>query len=443
MVDGLILGEAATSALRLAAAQRPVNSPLTTGQVLAALTRVDAGNDWQRLWLHTGDPGALQLADTPDAPNVASSESWENVPLTPDMAAALSNLRQVCIAYRLTSASTGLLALALVADPNAGAARALGRSGLPHAELLEIVQEDLVGVHLEGLATLFARQPKRDDPGSLAVADSAAAILRRAELRAAGRSADELDLLAVLAADPTSGEVIERLGFDAATIEAFEKPVRSIGLTSLARLTASHPQANEDGAALRLLALLADNPSPGLSWLFRLLGVERCDVAAGALDAFETQAGRPRDPGTAVIVLGIANVVLSLVVTTLVVINAIGPGSLWELLLIPLVWLGYPRWPSAVPLLIAVPLALAVTPVSAAVQVATGLVDWLQARAERQQLIARTGVAVSTAAARRVALRRLAKGRLSLALRQIVRLRWVGPRLLRAAAQADNGEAGA
>ena len=161
--------------------------------------------------------------------------------------------------------------------------------------------------------------------------------------------------------------------------------MRSIGLTSLAQLTASHGQGSEDGSALRLLALLADNPSPGLSWLFRLVGVERGDVAAGAWDALETQAGRPRVPSTAVIVLGVANVVLSLVVTTLVVINAIGPGSLWELLLIPLVWLGHPRWPSAVPLVIAVPLAIVVTPVSAVVQVATGLVDWLQASAERKQ----------------------------------------------------------
>jgi hypothetical protein len=270
--------------------------------------------------------------------------------------------------------------------------------------------------------------------------DSAAQILRNARSRAARRPADEVDLLAALAGDATTGSLLDQLGFDETTIEAFEEPLRAIGLSAISDLGIPDIEANGHGSGLPLLAALADNPSPGLSWLFRLCGVERGDVAAEAWAAHETQAGRSRDPGNAVMVLGIANVVLSLAVTTLIVLDAIGPGSLWELLLIPLVWLGYPRWPSGVALLVAVPLAIAVMPVSAVVQVATGLVDWLQARAERRQLTAQTGVAVSAGATRRVALRRLRKGRLSLALRRIARLRLVGPRLLRAAAQASSGQ---
>lgn len=55
-MDQPILTEAATAALRLAATQRPPGGNLTTGRVFAAMARIDAANQWDRLWLHTGEP---------------------------------------------------------------------------------------------------------------------------------------------------------------------------------------------------------------------------------------------------------------------------------------------------------------------------------------------------------------------------------------------------
>lgn len=65
---------------------------------------------------------------------------------------------------------------------------------------------------------------------------------------------------------------------------------------------------------------------------------------------------------------------------------------------------------------------LGVTSLAGVIQLVVVAVDWLTARAERQQVTARTGVVVTPAAMRRIALRRTAKGRRSLALWRRLRL---------------------
>ncbi len=138
-MDQPMLTEAATAALRLAAAERPQGDNLTTGRVFAMIARIDAANDWDRLWLHAGEPAGLQLADAPDTDSRNAAETWENVPLSSDMAAAMATLRLISDKYTLAPASTGVLALALVADPRSGAARVLTANGWSHAQLLEII----------------------------------------------------------------------------------------------------------------------------------------------------------------------------------------------------------------------------------------------------------------------------------------------------------------
>jgi hypothetical protein len=437
-LNQLILSESATTALRLAAAQRPAGGYLTTGRVLAVLARVDATNAWERLWLHSGDPSGFSLADAPDTLAQASLETWENVPLSLDMTNALSTLGRLCEMYKLAPASTGVLALALVADPAGGAARILRQRGLSHPDLLEIMQADLIGTHFEGLDDLIA--PGRQGPEASTLSNSAAETLRLAAKRAATRPPDELDVLAVLAGDQATSEIIERLGLDTQLISEYEEPVRALGLRNADALEVQDEHGNVDSAG-QLLAWLGENPSPGLSLLFRVIGIEPGDVAAEAMDALASAAGRKQDPGRGVVLASIANGLLSLAVMILVILNAIGSGSLWELLLIPLVWLGHPRWPSWVPLLVAVPMFFFVTPAAAAVQVAVTVADLVQARAERRRVIARTGVVVSYATARRVALRRLAKGRRSMMARRAIRIRLLGPRLLRVAARTEPASA--
>lgn len=437
-MDQPILSEAATAALRLAATQRAAGGYLTTGRVLAALARTDASSTWERLWLHAGHPDDFGLADAPDALAREPSGTWEGVPLSPDMHNALLTLRRLCEAYKLAPASAGALALALVADQEGGAARILRHQGIPHPDLLEIVQADLIGVHLEGLDELIA--PGRYPSGAAGARDSAAGILRLAARRAATRPPDELDVLAAMTGDQATSGILERLGLDKQLIEEIEEPVRAIGVRDAASLEAQG-EYDDTGSAVRLLARLGESPSPGLSSLYRLIGIEHGDVAAEAMDALASTVGRKLDYGRGVVLASIANGLLSLAVMILVIVDAIGPGSAWEFLLVPLAWMGHPRWPSWVPLVLAVPMLLFVTPVAGAVQVAVAAADWAQARAERRQLIARTGVVVSYATLRRVALRRLAKGRRNLMLRRAVRIRLMSPRLLRAAARTGAASA--
>ena len=162
--------------MRLAAAELPPGQALSTCRVLYSLIRVDMANDWQRVWLHTGDPMRPGLADIPGDPVVVehvrrAPKRWDGVPLSDSLANALSLLDRVCDSYRLLPAPSGALALALVADPANGATRALLRSGaVTHAELLELVQSELLGTTLEGVGDLMPGH----QPAGCAVADTSA-----------------------------------------------------------------------------------------------------------------------------------------------------------------------------------------------------------------------------------------------------------------------------
>ena len=167
MLDDSDLSAPVAAALRLAATNRPNRCPLTTGRVLSALIQVDIANNWQRIWLHVGDPIVLGLADEPDDPvelnaaGIRSSgrepELWQGVPLSQALADALRLMERICRGYRLMPAPGGALALALLANPANGAARALLRSGaLEHAKLLELVQSELLGTTLEGIGRVIA-----------------------------------------------------------------------------------------------------------------------------------------------------------------------------------------------------------------------------------------------------------------------------------------------
>jgi PQQ-like domain len=189
--EDLVLSETVAAALRLAATERPAGRPLTTGCALSALARTDLSNGWQRIWLHTGDPLLLGLAGEPDLSDAEPagglgtagldqtgpqatpvSDRWEGVPLSKAMANSLKLLKRVSSVYGLVPAPSGVMALALVADPASGAARALLRSGgLSHAELLELVQSDLLGTTLNGVRDLISGSGARRSPAARAPAD--------------------------------------------------------------------------------------------------------------------------------------------------------------------------------------------------------------------------------------------------------------------------------
>ena len=160
MLDRALLGEVSVTALRLAVSECPAGHLLTTSRLLSALSRVDVTNDWQRFWLHTGEPP--QLAGYPDSPG-RPAVRWDGMELSAELAQALNTLARICAAYGYDPAPSGAVALALLASPSSGAAQALLSTGaLTHPQLLALVQSELLNDELTGLAQLIA--PERARP---------------------------------------------------------------------------------------------------------------------------------------------------------------------------------------------------------------------------------------------------------------------------------------
>lgn len=193
-IDLLPLSEPIRRALSYAARTSPARGVLTTGRVLEALSTIDDSGHWARLWLHAG--GSAGLADAPDPASPERrglSGRWDGVPMSTALVAALQLLARIAQAYRMDPVPPGALALALVAEPSCGAATVLTSGGLPHRELLELVQSELLGTTLQELDTVLAAQrssvhtgavtapsrPERDiddEPGAIAVWPRRAAV---------------------------------------------------------------------------------------------------------------------------------------------------------------------------------------------------------------------------------------------------------------------------
>ncbi len=197
MLDTPILDEVCAAALRLAATERPPGTPLTTGRVLAALVRTDITNDWQRIWLYTGDPVALGLAEASDGPASSAPQRWGGVPLSDRLAGALWLLNRIGEAYWLFPVPSGALAVALLADPASGASRALLRPGsLTHGELLNLAQSELLNTSLEGLAELIASGPAAPAPvPAVPVSTAPASAAGSARSRSAVPGPNEMNAL--------------------------------------------------------------------------------------------------------------------------------------------------------------------------------------------------------------------------------------------------------
>jgi hypothetical protein len=149
------LDEVVVDALRLAGRERRDGEPGTTGGFLAALARMDVRTDWQRIWLHTGEPNAIGLAVAPDPPVGGPPVDWQGTPISDRLAQALALLERLCSVYSLAPAGSGATMLALVADRRNGATDALLRHGrLTHAQLLRLVQTELLGLDLPGLSSV-------------------------------------------------------------------------------------------------------------------------------------------------------------------------------------------------------------------------------------------------------------------------------------------------
>jgi hypothetical protein len=150
LLDMTVLAEDVREALVLAATKR--RGSLTTALLLVEVMRVNRdASGWVRISLQSRSFDQIDPAEWPD-PGRQSAATWEDVPLSEDLAAALRIAARLVDEYRLVPVPTVALVLGLIADPASGAARALVEgAGCTHAELVDLIQDNLAGSRFESL----------------------------------------------------------------------------------------------------------------------------------------------------------------------------------------------------------------------------------------------------------------------------------------------------
>ena len=128
--------------------------------MLGALARADSVGHWDRIELEVGELNTLPYERYLDpAPSGdLLSMSWDNTRLSDTLSAALTLCDKICRVYEMHIVHPGVVALALVADPQSGAARCVLRSSeLSYDHLIEKIQDDLIGRRLDGVDSLMRR----------------------------------------------------------------------------------------------------------------------------------------------------------------------------------------------------------------------------------------------------------------------------------------------
>ncbi|OPG06955.1 hypothetical protein B1R27_15355 [Streptomyces sp. GKU 895] len=127
---------------------------LSTQDLLVALMQTDGAAEWDRIWLHTRPVEHLRNHSLPDPPTARPLTRHGHL-MTAACAESLRRAERIArhCAMPLTS---GAVTLALVSDPASAAARALGvGTGITETELLDLVQECVLGFRIENLPQLL------------------------------------------------------------------------------------------------------------------------------------------------------------------------------------------------------------------------------------------------------------------------------------------------
>lgn len=136
-----------------AAGRRAAPRPVSTRDLLVELIRTDTTGAWSRITLRTGGPDRIARKPVAD-PALGSSAVWERVTLNDSCAIALEVAHGLAARYGLMPVPVGVVALGLVADESSAAARALN-AGPARAEILDLLQSEVLGLTLGGLDTLL------------------------------------------------------------------------------------------------------------------------------------------------------------------------------------------------------------------------------------------------------------------------------------------------
>jgi hypothetical protein len=413
----LLLSTTTVDALGLAAAGRD-GRPLSSFEILAAIISVDATGDWEEVQVRStflSRDEAACFTDPEDAPGGV----WDGVPLTRTAREALGIAAQLSKTYKLFPMPPGALALGLIWDPAAGAARALlDQSDIAHSELLDVIQDEVLGTRLEDLSAAL------DDPPDAApeypewlgsdtahgTSVSAAACLRRAR-ELDGRRGDPGALALLAAAVELTADVALRALLDAMLLDSTymrDAMQQTVGVPE------EHALAVMDCARVRF-----DVESPDAAALIvaaTVHGGERVDRALHRLGVSAAEVGaqvaewRLRRDGhdtisNHVVAITVANMLVGIATSVLIVRNVLDQGGWWKLLFLVAVWYGYPQFSPLAGMLVAGVMSVVVSPVVGAVHLASALVDVLQANTERRHLWGRTGIRLSLLEQRHVTMR--------------------------------------
>jgi hypothetical protein len=415
-LDDLLLSTVTVSALEIAATRRD-GEPLGTHGILAATIAVDHLGSWEALqiratFVDTGERGRFRDEDT------TPQGTWHNVPLTADATRALSVAARIARHFRLLPLPPGVLVLGLVWHARSGAARALlEQADVSHAELVELVQDEILGTSLEGLEEAVQTPPELASPSAANVEQRFAdrALRRAGQLVAPGEEPDTVELLAAiveLADDPDLAELLDAMLLDGERLLDLRPGVGRIERepAASARTRACDRFDTRSPDAAQLIVGLAVGDSPALRATLRRLALTPPELAAQIAEwrvrRDEPNKVRIGRAGFAVVVL---NVLASVGAAVLIVATVLSDHTWWKLVFLLPVWWGHPAYGPGTNVVSAAVMGILVAPLVGIVHLVSTLLDAFQASAERQALWARTGVRLPLSDLRKVTRRLMSR----------------------------------
>lgn len=419
-LDDALLSLTVVNALEVAAARRD-GRPLGTLDVLLGILGIDLTWGWESVQIEASFVSADDLTRYED-PEPEARGAWHNVPLTGTATRALSKASRIAETYKLLPMPGGALALGLLADKSSAASQAmLADASIGHADLLALIQENVLDTRLDGLDLSASGPPSPIAEKSLA--DRALAMAGRLDrgpgagslalLPAAIELNEDADLADLLASMLLyTDDLKEALGQLSSHEDA---PARAV-------IERARERDGEDPDAASLIVAAALVGSPRLTKALAERGLSPDELAAQVAEwRLRRASGRRSSRG--VLVASTLSVFGSIVASILLLFAVSDSGAWWQLVFLLPIWSGYPQEGPLVGLGVAAMLALFTAPAVAAAQLASVLVEVVQAKLERDELWARTAVRPSLREQRHVVARLLTRrARRMQTVRQFARL---------------------